>query len=156
MCISEFDIATVTQEVWRAFIGIEVMGPVPTDDVRLPGHTAGTVYGACIDIAGPWQGRVVLDCTPALAGAAAAQVFDVAPEGVDREMVGAVLAELANQIGGNLKSLLPPGCAISLPRTLGSEEAKAALTDTHQVVHFEHAGQWFDVAVFGDVITADA
>jgi chemotaxis protein CheX len=153
MTVTDYEIASITQDVWRAFVGLEVEGPVPNDEA----FTRSTDCGASIDIDGPFRGRVVLGCSPLLASEAAALVYEVAPERVDREMVGEVLAELANQIGGNLKSLLPQGCHLSLPKKMSGsadptdaerlEAAAAAGSPAHCLVSFERDGQRFDVAL---------
>lgn len=155
MQVSEYEIAAITQDVWRAFIGLEVNGPLPPDALGWDSHAA---CGARISITGAWQGEVVLDCSPVLAGEAAAQVYAVSPDCVDGQMMCEVLAELANQIGGNLKSLLPEGCQLSLPQAsrgrpsagLAAGQAPSERPDAiHQLVTFEHAGHRFDVAVVG-------
>lgn len=155
MYVTEFEIASITQDVWRAFVGLEVDGPMPPDDA----FRRSADVGASIEIDGPFRGRVVLGCSPALASEAAALVFEVEPARVDPEMVGEVLAELANQIGGNLKSLLPQGCHLSLPKKklpgCGDapvdaerlEAAAAAGSPDHCLVSFEREGLRFDVAL---------
>lgn len=77
MYVSDMDIAMITQDVWRAFIGLEVDGPVPTAEFGRDDHPS---CGASIEIMGAWRGRVVLDCSPVLAGVAVDNVDDGAPE----------------------------------------------------------------------------
>jgi chemotaxis protein CheX len=153
MYVTEFEIASITQDVWRAFVGLEVDGPVSSEEA----FARASDCGASIEIEGPFRGRVVLGCSPVLASEAAALVFEVDPERVDREMVGEVMAELANQIGGNLKSLLPQGCHLSLPKKRTGiaetadaerlEAAAAAGSPAHCLASFERDGQRFDVAL---------
>jgi len=143
MTVTEIEIASITQDVWRAFVGLEVEGPVPNDGAL----TRSPDCGASVDIDGPFRGRVVLCCSHPLACEAAALVFDVTPESVDPEMVGELLTEMANQIGGNIKALLPQGCRLSLPKQL-SGGADAAGPPAHCLVSFERCGQRFVVALF--------
>jgi len=152
MDVTEFEIAAITQDVWRAFVGLEVDGPVSPEPPREPPFCA-----AEVDISGPWTGRVLLECSPVLAGEAAAQVFEVDAENVDGPMMGELMAELANQIGGNLKSLLPQGCTLSLPKQFVGRAAVAAANEALASVGapaanrvcFERDGHRFDVAVVG-------
>ena len=157
MFVSDMDIAMITQDVWRAFVGLEVDGPVPTAEFGRDDHPS---CGASIEIGGAWRGRVVLDCSPVLAGAAAAQVYGVSPESVDGQMMGELMAELANQIGGNLKSLLPQGCQLSLPnpiigrsdfqrRGLDAVPTDGDPANERHFVSFERDGHRFDVAILG-------
>jgi hypothetical protein len=79
MFVTDIEIASITQDVWRAFVGLEVDGPMPPDDA----FRRSADVGASIEIDGPFRGRVVLGCSPALASEAAALVFEVEPERVD-------------------------------------------------------------------------
>jgi len=61
---------------------------------------------------------VVVRCSAAAARNAAAALLGVELDDVTTEDVTDALGELANIIGGNVKSLLPEPCALSLPHVL--------------------------------------
>ena len=61
---------------------------------------------------------MVVRCSAAAARNAAAALLGVELDDVTTEDVTDALGELANIIGGNVKSLLPEPCALSLPHVL--------------------------------------
>ena len=71
---------------------------------------------------GAWSGAVVVRCGIGTAEKLAQRLFkldQVAPDDIADAM-----GELANMIGGNLKSILPPGVILSVPDvTLGNDLA---------------------------------
>jgi chemotaxis protein CheX len=142
------EVTCVTQDVWRAFVGLEV-GQLTPHPSALEAHE--TMKKATVDISGAWDGSVSVACTSELAQCAAAQLFQVEADGVEQAMVEATLTELANQIGGNLKALLPAPTRLSLPRMASASSqdnaphSGPAGAERHWV--FEQCGQRFDVAV---------
>lgn len=86
------------------------------DPERLEGPPSeGVVSSSLVGISGQWDGAVIVDCSPALAGELAGLMFGLGPDEVARDQIEDALGELANMIGGNLKALLPPPCSLSLP-----------------------------------------
>lgn len=69
----------------------------------------------CVQIVGAWTGAVVLECSPGFATQAACRLLELAPEQVADADLRDAVAELANIVGGNLKSLLPGPSYLSLP-----------------------------------------
>jgi chemotaxis protein CheX len=68
-----------------------------------------------VQISGAWTGSVMLGMSPEVASAAAGVMFKISATectDIDRQEVA---AELANMIGGNIKSLLPGPSFLSLP-----------------------------------------
>ena len=128
------DVATVqsiADEVWPSLVGDgEAFVPVP---VPPPAD----VVSAWVDIVGPWTGSVVLSCAPATAEALTESVLMTRPPTVvDQEDVEDALGELANVLGGNIKSVLPGGSRLGLPQ-IGSAPSQGRLDDVCRV-----AGQW--------------
>ena len=142
------EVTCVTQDVWRAFVGLEVGQLTPHPSAP---EAQTTMERATVDISGAWDGSVSVACTHDLAQVAAAQLFQVEADGVEQAMVEATLTELANQIGGNLKALLPAPSRLSLPRMEPASSQAESLpsgpvgAERHWV--FEQCGQRFDVAV---------
>ena len=135
MTITELlDAATVqsiADEVWPSLVGDgEAFVPVP---VAPPVE----VVSAWVDIVGPWTGSVVLSCAPATAEALTESVLMTRPPTVvDDEDVADALGELANVLGGNIKSVLPGNSRLGLPQ-IGAAPPRGRLDDVRSLV-----GQW--------------
>ena len=128
------DVATVqsiADEVWPSLVGDgEAFVPVP---VPPPAE----VVSAWVDILGPWTGSVVVTCAPATAAALTESVLMTRPpEVVDDEDVADALGELANVLGGNIKSVLPGDSRLGLPQ-IGAAPRHGRLDDVRSLV-----GQW--------------
>ena len=128
------DVATVqsiADEVWPSLVGDgEAFVPVP---VPPPAE----LLSAWVDITGPWTGSVVVTCAPATAAALTESVLMTRPpEVVDDEDVADALGELANVLGGNIKSVLPGDSRLGLPQ-IGAAPPRGRLDDVRSLV-----GQW--------------
>lgn len=77
---------------------------------------------ATVRISGEWQGRVLLELSPELAGAAVAEMLLLTALDVTDTDRREVTTELVNMIGGNMKSVLPGPSRLSLPSILSEEE----------------------------------
>lgn len=65
--------------------------------------------------AGTWKGGVILECPQAMAFEFTSRLMRIpAPDSFNDDVCDS-LGELANMIGGNLKSVLPPGSSLSIP-----------------------------------------
>ena len=111
MALAESDLCELIENIWSSVLGLEVerSGEAPAargDECLLTG---------CVQVRGAWDGAVILDCSAALAREATALMFGVAPDAETFEDVQDALGELANIVGGNVKSLLPQPCELSLP-----------------------------------------
>ena len=110
LTVSAADVVGIASDVWLVLAGDAALpspappGPMPADAVR-----------ASVTIDGPWRGRVLLVCARSTAAAVAAAVVGLAPDQVGPEDVEDVLGELANVVGGAVKSLLPGSAALGLP-----------------------------------------
>jgi chemotaxis protein CheX len=124
-------VQSIADEVWPSLVGDgEAFVPVP---VPPPAD----VVSAWVDIVGPWTGSVVLSCAPATATALAESVLMTRPPTVvDDEDVADALGELANVLGGNIKSVLPGESRLGLPQ-IGTAPPRGRLDDVRSL-----AGQW--------------
>jgi chemotaxis protein CheX len=124
-------VQSIADEIWPSLVGDgEAFVPVP---VPPPSD----VVSAWVDITGPWTGSVVLTCAPTTAQALTESVLMTRPPAVvDDEDVADALGELANVLGGNIKSVLPGQSKLGLPQ-LGSAPSVGLLDDVCRV-----AGQW--------------
>jgi chemotaxis protein CheX len=94
-----------------------------------------------VDIAGAWEGSVSLQVADGLAKRIACEMFEseeAAPDDVRDAM-----CELANVIGGNIKSLMPGPSQLSVPRVGPNEPAASG---DKQLV-FTCEGEAFSVTV---------
>jgi chemotaxis protein CheX len=76
---------------------------------------------AAIHIAGGWTGCVVISLSADVSRYAAASMLAISPSEVCDEDVKDTATELANMVGGNLKSLLPGPSFLSLPSMVSGE-----------------------------------
>lgn len=70
---------------------------------------------AMVSVDGVWSGRVVVVQSGMSARAAAGALFDKDPADVLHSEVADTACEVANMIGGNLKSLMPAEAELGLP-----------------------------------------
>jgi len=73
---------------------------------------------AAVHLAGDWNGVLLIECTCPQACAFAGRFLSEAPPNTVDDVVRDLLGELANMIGGNLKSLLSRGIRLSMPSVL--------------------------------------
>lgn len=124
-------VQSIADEVWPSLVGdgevfVPVPAPPPAEQVS-----------AWVDIIGPWNGAVVVTCAPATAEALTESVLMTRPPVVvEQEDVEDALGELANVLGGNIKSVLPGESRLGLPQ-IGSAPSVGRLDDVCRV-----AGQW--------------
>jgi chemotaxis protein CheX len=96
---------------------------------------------AAVHIAGEWTGTVVLALDSTIAREAAANMLRMVPGEVTEADRQEVASELANMIGGNLKSLLPGPSFLSLPTIVSGREF---------ALHVREAALVDDVSLAGD------
>jgi chemotaxis protein CheX len=119
------DVAGIAEAVWQAYLG--ELGDIRIDEPGTTAIVAGDdVFAAYVLVGGAWQGGVMLCCGTETAERLASAMLGV-PVPVDTTDVGDAIGELANVLGGNVKSLVPQPSAISLPVvTLDTEHGPAA------------------------------
>lgn len=76
---------------------------------------------ATVEIAGAWSGSVVLALSPELIRAAASKMLSCDPSEITDQDQQEVASEIANMIGGNLKSILPAPSVLSIPQIVTGE-----------------------------------
>ena len=107
----EEEILEITETTWQAMLGLDI-GPraLPATMGAVEGYFTGKV-----EITGAWTGAVLLHGSRQLAQAAAAVIFSHEAGGGSEQDSLDAMYELTNIIGGNIKSLLPEPCQLSLP-----------------------------------------
>jgi chemotaxis protein CheX len=121
-------IEQIAQSVFATMLEIEL---VRTDSAALPETD---LLLAAVHIAGEWTGSVVLALSEPVARHAASRMLQMPIDDVVDADLKDTASELANMIGGNLKSLLPGPSFLSLPtivsgRDFGLQVRDAELLD---------------------------
>lgn len=107
-------LAEIVRNVWESVPGLPLLLRATPENLDTdPTHTH-TLTGA-VHITGAWLGTVAATCPVSLAAECAAHMLSVEAAAVPLEDVADGWGELIHMIGGNLKALLPPPCAMSLP-----------------------------------------
>jgi chemotaxis protein CheX len=140
----EPEICNYTESVWDSILSLKV---TRSEDNFCPIGKEDTLAG-CVHIVGAWEGAIALQCPKPLARKAAAIMFSVKEENTTMEMIQDAIGELTNMIGGNIKSLLPSPCYLSLP-TVAVTDYNLHIPNTELItkVTFECQGLNFAVAV---------
>lgn len=140
------DVAEVTQLVWSSIAGFEAV-PAPAHD---PGLL--TVAGS-VQIAGGWNGAVIVSMTAPLARAVTANMFGEDPDGLGPLEIADAVGEVANQVGGNVKALLPGPSDLSMPAVVEGSTPMFPGTEVVERLHFTADGEAFDVTVLAATTT---
>jgi chemotaxis protein CheX len=134
---TEADLSEIADQVWKAYLDPDGVRPlVPAQTV--PSGSIG--YSASVSLTGAWNGHVLVCCSAEAARQAAAAFLGMTPDEVAAEDVTDVMGELANIVGGNVKSMLPPATAVSLPHVVTGAGSRFPMT--RRIC--ELAGAWLD------------
>ncbi len=103
------DLTRIVHDVFETMLGLEIQPSVePWRPAR--DRLTGAVY-----LAGAWKGAVLLECDHSQAFHLTNRLMSLPlPTAIDDD-VRDTMGELANMIGGNLKSVLPHGVVLSMP-----------------------------------------
>ncbi len=107
--IQSADVAQIVESVFETMLSLEAVENGPAwfaDESRV---------SASVHLSGDWNGAVLIECDRSQACRFAGRFLSMEPpESLDDDSRD-VLGELANMIGGNLKSILTPGIRLSMP-----------------------------------------
>ncbi len=124
MC-DESHVERILEMVWRAVMRV----PLEHWDASIVQPDVASMLTACVHIDGKWEGTVGLHAPENAARQAAASMLSVPVESVTTADVHDAWGELANQVGGNLKALLPGPGHLSLPAVSDGRSYLAAQPD---------------------------
>lgn len=100
-----------------------------------------TVVTAAVFFAGLWKGAAILECSEAEACFFCNRLMGIPiPPHIDDDVRDA-LGELANMIGGNLKSVLPRGVSLSMPSVLEGSAYAYRICGSNQTSRFAFRGE---------------
>ncbi|SES39631.1 chemotaxis protein CheX [Actinokineospora terrae] len=108
----EVDLDMIAEQVWSAFLNGGEEETVYADS----DSGAGVELAASVAMVGAYEGHLVVSCSHKASRDVASVLFAMEPEEVTADDVGDALGELANVLGGNVKSVLPSPSQLSLPR----------------------------------------
>jgi chemotaxis protein CheX len=106
----------IVQSVFATMMDLEVS---PCD---APWKSAGERMTSLVSLTGDWNGAVLIECNPRQACQFAGRILAMdAPDAVDDD-VRDVLGELANMVGGNMKSGMSTGVRLSMPSVMNGRD----------------------------------
>ena len=146
---TEDDLRTIAQQVWSSYLDIDgskPLLPVPAANVIVD------VTGS-VSVTGAWRGHVLVGCSDGASRNAASALLGIQLDEVTDDDVADALGELANIIGGNVKSLLPEPCALSLPH-VHVESAAGKYPAAVEVCKLD--GSWLNESVTVSVLESTA
>ena len=140
----ETEICQYTENIWKSILNLDVKKTV---EEYCPPEEEDVLAG-CVHISGEWEGVVALDCPHELAKKAASIMFQLSEDEVAPDLIQDALGELTNMTGGNLKSLLPEPCFLSLPAgTMTQQGVRIPGSELLTSVTFQCWGYKFKVSV---------
>ncbi|MGA9669903.1 MAG: chemotaxis protein CheX [Terracidiphilus sp.] len=138
------DVVThIVQSIFTTMLDIEV------STVAAPSLPTGDRLTSSVYLEGEWNGAVSLECNHRQACQFAGKLLAMdPPEEVDDD-VRDVLGELANMIGGNIKSLMSTDVRLSLPSVIGGShyEVRICGSKVRDKVGFSFHGGNFWVTI---------
>lgn len=114
--ISPRELTLTVESVFGTMLGLEVI------EGRVPAPPTDNALVAAVQLTGPWNGAVLVECAAGAARRFAGRFLSMDPPAAVDDLVRDVLGELANMIGGNLKCVLACGTRVSLPSVLDGSE----------------------------------
>ncbi len=122
------DLGRIAHDIFETMLGIEVQ---PADEEWRP---AGDRLTGAVYLAGAWRGAVLLECDRCQAYHFAHRLMSVPlPQEVNDD-VRDTMGELANMLGGNLKSVLPHGVVLSMPSVVEGSDYSLRLCGGKAVI----------------------
>jgi chemotaxis protein CheX len=111
---SDDDLRAIVEQVWASYLDPEGASPL----LPAPPAEPSQDVSAAVSVTGAWRGHVVVACSAEASRHATGALLGVELADVTPEDITDAVGELANIIGGNVKSLLPEPSALSLPHVL--------------------------------------
>jgi len=141
----EAEISQFVTDTWSSLLGMKVS---TTDKPFKPNDKKNTLTG-CVQIAGEWQGSITLYAPRELGKKVAATIYGLDQSDVNDQQIQDVIGEITNIIAGNIKSILPAPCSISLPSVAITDyDLNHQDSETVTSVNFDSEGLSFLVVMF--------
>jgi len=140
----EKEICDYTETIWKSILSLDAK-PIEVDNEVSENNYA---LAGCIQITGAWNGTVTIDYPMSLAKQVASIMFDLQDEAVENDLIQDALGELTNMTGGNIKSLLPEPCFLSLPAVAVTKSAmRIPGSEMVSKITFQCNGEHFQVTL---------
>jgi chemotaxis protein CheX len=107
------DLRGIAEQTWDSYLNVD--GSSPLLEVA---ELTTTEVVASVSVTGAWDGHVVVRFSRQAAVDIAAALLDLDTDDVDTADIVDAAGELANVVGGNVKSLLPQPGLLSLPHVV--------------------------------------
>ncbi len=138
------EISQFVTDIWSTFLNL----PVSSTDKPFEPEGKNNTLAGCVQITGEWEGTVTLYAPKALGKKIAASRYALDESEIDDNQIQDVLGEITNMITGNIKSLLPTPCSISLPSVAVTDyDLHHPKSETLTAVNFKSAGLPFLVVM---------
>ena len=147
---TEDDLRVIAEQVWSSYLDVDGTKPL----VPVPAVDPSVHVTASVSVTGAWRGHVLVSCSETASRNAAAALLGIELDEVTDDDVADALGELANIIGGNVKSLLPEPCALSLPHVHIEEGTSSRYPASTEVCQL--SGTWLDESVTVSVLESTA
>jgi chemotaxis protein CheX len=114
-------IEQIVENVFETMMGMDV------ERAELPWPPKAEVLTASISLTGAWKGAVLLECGLQEAFLFASRMIGIDQPAELNDDVRDALGEIANMVGGNLKSILPGGVELSLPSVISGAAYRVSI-----------------------------
>jgi len=143
----EAEISQFVTDTWSSLLGMKVS---PTDKPFTSDNKENTLAGS-VQISGEWQGELTLYAPKELGKKVASTIYGLDQAEVNDQQIQDVIGEITNIIAGNIKSILPSPCSISLPSvSISDYDLYHQDNGTATSVNFDSEGLSFLVVMLQD------
>lgn len=134
MSAYETMVAQIVHDVFETMLGYDIYESADDYSARTE------VVTSAIFFAGAWKGAVVLECSEEQCLLFTERLMRIPqPTHMDDDVRDA-MGEVVNMVGGNLKSVLPPGVSLSMPSVLEGPDYAFRICGSNQTSHFSLRG----------------
>jgi chemotaxis protein CheX len=127
------DLQAITEQLWTTYVDVDGARPLKV----MPVDASVTPISAAVSVTGSWNGHVVIETTADGSREATAAMLSMDAAEVSEADIADALGEIANVIGGGVKSLLPGTCALSLPHVVTSADSRRLWPAVAEVCQIE-------------------
>jgi len=140
-------VVEVMTDLWTSFLGDETL--VEADPSLSPEGREDRVV-ACVCVDGPWTGVFLVSTTRRAGRDVAAALLAVEEAEITDSDVDDAIGEVANVVGGNLKTLLPPPSSLSLPVVASGPQARVVPSHALEIlrVNLDWRGEPLEIGIW--------
>jgi CheY-specific phosphatase CheX len=125
----------VVQEVFQTMLQYDIRESAEDYSTRT------NIVTSAIFFAGDWKGSVVVECSEEQARLFTGRLIGIdTPARMDDDTRDA-MGEVVNMIGGNLKSVFPPGVSLSMPSVLEGPDYAYRICGSNRTERFAFRGE---------------